>query len=288
LSPKDVFWRAQVAHYYRADSTINTTLNSQGGRVLRLFIFVFLLASASSGQAEEKSGAVLSIEDLLIKPKEWTLSPSFGLSTDQSGNAGVSSQAYSNSFNLNYGVNRDLAVSWQYSSQRLVKNETRVDASVQTIGLRWRIQTQGAWHWNVSAHREIQASHSATGLDWARPAYTVSIQTYRFIDPLVLSSSFGYHKGSRWRIGDELSPQSQRCHWSVALDFAVNRVVGLYSSYQVSREVFNQSDTVFARQRLSLGGSYRISEDTSLALTLGFGLADETPATLSVQGRYRF
>ena len=257
--------------------------------MLRLFIFVFLLASASSGQAEEKSGAVLSIEDLLIEPKEWTLSPSFGLSTDQSGNAGASSQAYSNSFNVNYGVNRDLAVSWQYSSQRLVKNETRVDASVQTIGLRWRIPTQGAWHWNVSAHREIQASHSATGLDWARPAYSVAIQTYRFIDPLVLSSSVTYHSATRWRVGKSLSPQSRRIQWGVAMDFAVNRVVGLYTSYHASRESFNRFAAASSlRQRLNLGGSYRISADTSLALTLGFGLADESPATLSVQGRYRF
>jgi hypothetical protein len=231
---------------------------------------------------------VLSIEDLLIEPKQWTLSPSFSLSTDQHGSPAASSQTYSNSVTLNYGFSTNLALSWQYARQQSAHSDTRFDASAQTIGVRWRVPTRGLWQWNVAARREIYASHSAAGLQWASPAYNLSIQTYRFVDPLVLSSSLTYHNASRWRAGNRLSPQLQSIHWSVAMDFAVNRVVGLYSSYQVSREVFSQSNAVFARQRLSLGGSYRISEDTSLALTLGFGLADETPATLSVQGRYRF
>ena len=256
--------------------------------MLRLLSVVCLLGAASFGHADEKPRAVLSIEDLLIKPKQWTLSPSFSLSTGQLGAAGTSSEAYNSGITVNYGLSTKLALSWQYSSQQSVRSDIRFDANSQTVGLRWRIPTRGLWQWNVSALREIQASHSAAGLQWARPAYRVGIQTYRFIDPLVLSSSFTYHNASQWRIGDQLSPQSQNLHWSVAMDFAVNRVVGLYSAYQVSQEVFNRSGASLARQRLSLGGSYRISEDASLALTLGFGLADESPATLSVQGRYRF
>lgn len=256
--------------------------------MLRLVIFLSLFVLAGFSHAEENPRAALSIEDLLIEPKQWTLSPAFSFSTDHINEAGSVSRSYSNSLTLNYGLNRDISLSWQYASQQSVHKDTRFDASAQTVGLRWRIPIRGLWEWNVSAHREIHASHTAAGLQWARPAYRVGIQTYRFIDPLVLSSSFSYHKASRWRIGDQLSPQSQRLYWSVAMDFAVNRVVGLYSAYQVSREVLSQSSAVFTRQRLSLGGSYRISEDASLALTLGFGLADESPAILSVQGRYRF
>ena len=256
--------------------------------MLRFVIFLSLFVLAGLSHAEEKLRAALSIEDLLIEPKQWTLSPAFSFSTDHSNEAGSVSRSYSNSLTLNYGLNRDISLSWQYSSQQSVHKDTRFDASAQTVGLRWRIPTRGLWQWNVSALREIQASHTAAELRWARPAYRVSIQTYRFVDPLVLSSSFSYYKASRWRVGDDLSPESQRLYWRVAMDFAVNRVVGLYSAYQVSREALSQSSTVFARQRLSLGGSYRINEDTSLVLTLGFGLADESPATLSVQGRYRF
>jgi hypothetical protein len=256
--------------------------------VLRLLIFVCLLGAGGWSQADEKPRAVLSIEDLLIEPKQFTLSPRFSFSTDQTSGAVASSRTYINSLNVSYGLNKNIALSWQYSNQRSLQNETRFGASTQALGLRWRIPTQRAWQWHVAAHREIQASHAAAGLEWARPAYNVSIQTYRFIDPLVLSSSFGYHTASRWRIGRILSPQSRYVHWSVAMDFAVNRVVGLYTSYQMSREVFGRSGALSVRQRLNLGGSYRISGDTSLALTLGFGLADASPATLSVQGRYRF
>lgn len=254
--------------------------------MVRLLLLVCLLGVAHWSHADEKARAALSIEDLLIAPKQWTLSPSFGLSAGQMGG---SSSAYHNSLNLNYGLTREIALNWQYSSQRSVNNGARFDASSQALGLRWRIPTQSAWQWNVSARREIQASHTAAELQWVRPAYSVAIQTYRFIDPLVLSSSVTYHSATRWRVGKSLSPQSRRIQWGVAMDFAVNRVVGLYTSYHASRESFNRfAAAPSLRQRLNLGGSYRISADTSLALTLGFGLADESPATLSVQGRYRF
>jgi hypothetical protein len=231
---------------------------------------------------------VLSIEDLLIAPKQFTVSPRFSFSTDQLSRAGVSSRSYSSSLNLNYGLNKNIALSWQYSSQRSLQNEARSGASTQALGLRWRIPTQGAWQWNVSAYRELHASHTVSVLEWARPASNISIQTYRFIDPLVLSTSLSYHTASRWRVGGALSPQSKYMQWNVAMDFAVNRVVGLYTAYQMSRGVTGHSGELSVRQRLNLGGSYRISGDTSVALTLGFGLADTAPATLSVQGRYRF
>jgi hypothetical protein len=231
---------------------------------------------------------VLSIEDLLIAPKQFTLSPRFSFSTDQLNRDGVSSRIYSSSLNVNYGLNKNIALSWQYASQRSLQNEVRSGASTQALGLRWRIPTQGAWQWNVSAYRELHASHTVSGLQWARPASNISIQTYRFIDPLVLSTSLSYHTASRWRVGGALSPQSKYMQWNVAMDFAVNRVVGLYTGYQMSRGVTGHSGELSVRQRLNLGGSYRISGDTSVALTLGFGLADTAPATLSVQGRYRF
>jgi hypothetical protein len=256
--------------------------------VLRLLILLGLLGAAGWGHADEKPRAVLSIEDLLIAPKQFTVSPRFSFSTDQLSRAGMSSRSYSNSLNLNYGLNKHIALSWQYASQRSLQNDARFGASTQALGLRWRIPTQGAWQWNVSAYREIHASHTVSELEWARPASNISIQTYRFIDPLVLSTGLSYHTASRWRVGGALSPESRYMQWNVAMDFAVNRVVGLYTAYQMSGAVTGHSGEFSVRQRLSLGGSYRISGDTSVALTLGFGLADIAPATLSVQGRYRF
>ncbi len=256
--------------------------------MLRLLILLGLLGAAGWSHADEKPRAVLSIEDLLIAPKQFTVSPRFSFSTDQLSRAGMSSRSYSNSLNLNYGLNKHIALSWQYASQRSLQNDARFGASTQALGLRWRIPMQGAWQWNVSAYREIHASHTVSALEWARPASNISIQTYRFIDPLVLSTGLSYHTASRWRVGGALSPESRYMQWNVAMDFAVNRVVGLYTAYQMSGAVTGHSGEFSVRQRLSLGGSYRISGDTSVALTLGFGLADTAPATLSVQGRYRF
>ena len=256
--------------------------------MLRLLILLGLLGAAGWSHADEKPRAVLSIEDLLIAPKQFTASPRFSFSTDQLSRAGMSSRSYSNSLNLNYGLNKHIALSWQIASQRSLQNDARFGASTQALGLRWRIPTQGAWQWNVSAYREIHASHTVSELEWARPASNISIQTYRFIDPLVLSTGLSYHTASRWRVGGALSPESRYMQWNVAMDFAVNRVVGLYTAYQMSGAVTGHSGEFSVRQRLSLGGSYRISGDTSVALTLGFGLADTAPATLSVQGRYRF
>jgi hypothetical protein len=256
--------------------------------VLRLLIVLCLFGAADWSQAEEKSSAVLSIEDLLIEPKQWTLSPRFGVGTDHIGDSSGASRSLNSSLALNYGLSRALVISWQYSGQRLAQNDTRFNASTQALGFRWRLPVEGAWQWSISAHREILASHSAAGLAWASPAHNLSIQAYRFLDPLVLSSSIAYYRGSRWRLGRDVSPRSQGMNWSVGLDFAVNRVVGLYTSYQLSHDLSGQSGTYAIWQRLNLGGSYRLSADSSLALTLGFGLADESAATLSVQGRYRF
>jgi len=75
------------------------------------------------------------------------------------------------------------------------------------------------------------------------------------------------------------------------MDFAVNRVVALYASHSLVFSKPSRSDTASSdeyRQTLSLGASYRATEHVSSSVNVGFGLANDSPATLSVVGRYEF
>jgi len=148
-----------------------------------------------------------------------------------------------------------------------------------------------AWQVSAGFGAELTASHSDADLERERGAKSVSIDLVRFVDPLVLSSRFRYSDTGRWSYKGKSGSSARVFNWTLGMDFAVNRVLALYASHTLSLSkpvVAQVSDSKEYRQTLSLGASYRATEHISSSVNIGFGLANDSPATLSVVGRYEF
>ena len=264
-------------------------------RSIRLLVSGVLFSSGVAFAEDNASQEpLLSIDDLLIKKDRWVLQSNLGVSSfsrsifgqniqdDTTAHQGVSVR-----YGMSSGVN--LGLSWNRSSS--LDSGRSFAANTASFTGRYILGRLGSWQVSAGIGAEISASHSNPGLTRARGAKSVSIDLVRFVDPLVLSSRFRYSDTGQWAYEGVGGSSARVFSWVVGMDFAINRVVALYASHnlalskQVGAQISNSSEY---RQTLSLGGSYRATRNFSSSINIGFGLANDSPATLSVVGRYEF
>ena len=264
-------------------------------RSIRLIVSGVLFSSGVAFAEDNPSQEpLLSIEDLLIKKDRWVLQSNLGVSSFSRSLFGQSIQNDTTAHqgvSMRYGMSSgvSLGISWNRSSS--LDSGRSFDANTVSFTGRYILGRLSSWQVSAGLGAEISASHSHPGLTRARGAKSVSIDFVRFVDPLVLSSRFRYSDTGQWAYEGVDGSSARVFSWAVGMDFAINRVVALYASHTLalSKPVGGHiSDPSEYRQTLSLGGSYRATRNFSSAINIGFGLANDSPATLSVVGRYEF
>lgn len=264
-------------------------------RSIRLIASGVLFSSGVAFAADNPSQEpLLSVEDLLIKKDRWVLQSNLGISSfsrsifgqniqdDYTAHQGVS---------VRYGMSSGLSLGLNWNRSSSLDSDRSFGANTVSFTGRYILGRLSSWQVSAGISAEVRASHSHSGLTRARSGKSASIDLVRFVDPLVLSSRIRYSDTGQWAYKGVSGSSARVFSWAVGMDFAINRVVALYASHSlafsnpIGSGVATPSEY---RQTLSLGGSYRVARNFSSAINIGFGLANDSPATLSVVGRYEF
>jgi len=259
-----------------------------------LLASVLLTSSMAWADDNTLREPLLSIEDLLIKKDRWVLQSNLGISSFSRSYFGQNVQDNATAhqaLSVRYGMSSGLSLGLNWDRSSSLDSDRSFDANTLSFTGRYFLGRLSAWQVSAGFGAELTASHSYADLERERGAKSVSIDLVRFVDPLVLSSRFRYSDTGRWSYKGKSGSSARVFNWTLGMDFAVNRVLALYASHTLSLSkpvVAQVSDSKEYRQTLSLGASYRATEHISSSVNIGFGLANDSPATLSVVGRYEF
>jgi hypothetical protein len=260
-----------------------------------LLASVLLTSSMARANDNTLLEPLLSIEDLLIKKDRWVLQSNLGISSFSRSYFGQNVQDNATAhqaLSVRYGMSSGLSLGLNWDRSSSLDSDRSFDANTLSFTGRYFLGRLSAWQVSAGFGAELSASHSDADLERERGAKSVSIDLVRFVDPLVLSSRFRYSDTGRWSYKGKSGSSARVFNWTLGMDFAVNRVLALYASHtlvlQQARSFAQVSDSKEYRQTLSLGASYRATEHISSSVNIGFGLANDSPATLSVVGRYEF
>lgn len=259
-----------------------------------LLASVLLTSSMAWADDNTLREPLLSIDDLLIKKDRWVLQSNLGISSFSRSYFGQNVQenaAAHQGLSLLYGMSSGLSLGLNWDRSSSLDSGRSFDANTLSFTGRYSLGRLGAWQVSAGIGAELSASHSYADLARERGSKSASIDLVRYVDPLVLSSRFRYSDTGRWSYKGKRGSSSRVFNWTVGMDFAVNRVVALYANHSLALSKPSRSDAATSneyRQTLSLGASYRATEHVSSSVNIGFGLANDSSATLSVVGRYEF